>query len=349
MNSKIKIADGCSDIELPRYMTDGSAGMDCPAAVYEDFTILPGSQAFIPLGFHLAIEAGYEAQIRPRSGLTLRNGITIPNSPATIDSDYRGQISVILRNEGSENFIVSRGMRIAQIVFAKVEQVVFEVVTDFDITARGDNGFGSTGFGSTGVAVDVTILPDNHTSPIYQACIEHGLAVMSHAFGSGGQPITGCGWPSFYIEDHVGPSQSMQANLISLVVEGVFERFPTLRVVSAENGFAWVPSLLWRLDNTYGLLRDETPHLQRKPSEYVRDHVWFCTQPVEEPDRPDDLPWLIEQVGADHLIFASDYAHWDWDAPDTAIPARLPDDMRRNIYYNNALALYGDRLLNERT
>lgn len=180
--------------------------------------------------------------------------------------------------------------------------------------------------------------------PIYEACVEHGLAVMSHAFGSGGQPITGCGWPSFYIEDHVGPSQSMQANLISLVVEGVFERFPALRVVSAENGFAWVPSLLWRLDNTYALLHDETPHLTRRPSEQIRDHVWFCTQPVEEPDRPEDLRWLMEQVGTDHLIFASDYAHWDWDAPDTAIPARLPDDLRRKIYYDNALALYGDRL-----
>ena len=181
--------------------------------------------------------------------------------------------------------------------------------------------------------------------PIYEVCAAHGLAVMSHAFGSGGQPITGCGWPSFYIEDHVGPSQSMQANLISLVVEGVFARFPTLRVVSAENGFAWAPSLMWRLDNTFDLLRDETPHLTRRPSEQIRDHVWFCTQPVEEPDRPEDLLWLIEQIGVDHLIFASDYAHWDWDAPDTAIPARLPDDMRRNIYYNNALALYGDRLL----
>ncbi len=176
--------------------------------------------------------------------------------------------------------------------------------------------------------------------PIYEACAAHGLVVMSHAFGSGGQPITGCGWPSFYIEDHIGPAQSMQANLISLVVEGVFERFPTLRVVSAENGFAWVPSLLWRLDNTYQLLRDETPHLTRRPSEYIRDHVWFCTQPVEEPYQPEDLLWLMEQVGTDHLIFASDYAHWDWDAPDTAIPARLPDDVRRKIYYENARELY---------
>src|SRR5438067_4126155 len=118
--------------------------------------------------------------------------------------------------------------------------------------------------------------------PIYEACVEHDLVVMSHAFGSGGQPITGCGWPSYYIEDHVGPHQSMQANLISLVVEGVFERFPDLRVVSAENGFGWVPPLLWRLDSAYALLRDEVPHLRRRPSEYLREHGWFCKQPVGE-------------------------------------------------------------------
>ena len=176
--------------------------------------------------------------------------------------------------------------------------------------------------------------------PIYEACAAHGLAVMSHAFGSGGQPITGAGWPSYYIEDHVGPSQSMQANVISLVVEGVFERVPTLRVVSAENGFGWAPALMWRLDTTYDLLRGEAPHLTRRPSEYIREHVWFCTQPVEEPHRADDLLWLIEQVGVDHLIFASDYAHWDWDAPDTVLPARLPDDVKWKIYFDNARALY---------
>ena len=176
--------------------------------------------------------------------------------------------------------------------------------------------------------------------PIYAACEEHSLAVMTHAFGSGGHPITGAGWPSYYLEDHVGPAQSMEANLISLVFEGVFERFPGLRVISAENGFGWVPSLLWRMDHAFELMHGEVPHLKRRPSEYVRDHVWFCTQPIEEPERPDDLQWLIEQIGEDRLVFASDYAHWDWDAPDTAIPMRLPDAMKRKIYYENGRALY---------
>jgi predicted TIM-barrel fold metal-dependent hydrolase len=132
----------------------------------------------------------------------------------------------------------------------------------------------------------------------------------------------------------------MQASLISLVMEGVFERFPTLRVVSAENGFAWVPALCWRLDSIDALLHDEVPHLQRRPSEYIRDHVWFCTQPIEEPPRTLDLLWLIDQVGAERLLFATDYAHWDWDAPDAALPARLPALARRRIFYENARELY---------
>lgn len=176
--------------------------------------------------------------------------------------------------------------------------------------------------------------------PIYAACEAHGLTVMSHAFGSGGQPITGAGWPSYYIEDHVGPAQSMQANLISLVIEGVFERFPGLRVVSAENGFGWAPSLMWRLDNTFELLHSEVPHLKRRPSEYLREHVWYCTQPVEEPERPADFLRTVEQIGADRLVFASDYAHWDWDAPDAVLPTRIPDDVRHKIFYENARQLY---------
>jgi predicted TIM-barrel fold metal-dependent hydrolase len=177
--------------------------------------------------------------------------------------------------------------------------------------------------------------------PIYEACVEHGLAVMSHAFGSGGHPITGCGWPSFYIEDHVGPAQSMQANLISLVFEGVFERFPELRVVSVENGFGWAPALMWRLDTTYKLLYRELPHLKRLPSEYIREHVWFSTQPIEEPHRPEYFLQLLRHMGgADRLVFATDYPHWDWDSPDGALPARLPDEVKQQIFFDNAKALY---------
>src|SRR5262245_58809211 len=133
--------------------------------------------------------------------------------------------------------------------------------------------------------------------PIYEACAKHGLHVMSHAFGSYGNPIIGTGWPSFYLEDHVGPAQAMQANIISMVAEGVFERFPTLKVVSVENGCAWIPSLLWRMDNAWTLLRSEVPHLLHAPSEYIREHVYLTTQPVEEPHKPEFFTQLLEQYG----------------------------------------------------
>jgi predicted TIM-barrel fold metal-dependent hydrolase len=181
--------------------------------------------------------------------------------------------------------------------------------------------------------------------PIYEACVEHGLAVMSHAFGSHGQPITGTGWPSFYIDDHVGPAQAMQANVISMVAEGVFEHFPTLNLVSAENGFGWLPSLCWRLDSSWQLLKAEVPHLRRPPSEYVREHVYVCTQPMEEPHRPRQFLQLLEHFGpsVDRIVFATDYPHWDADDPDEAFPVALPPELQQKIYFDNAASLYGLR------
>lgn len=179
--------------------------------------------------------------------------------------------------------------------------------------------------------------------PIYEACSKYGLHVMSHAFGSFGNPIIGTGWPSYYIEDHVGPAQAMQANIISLVAEGVFEAFPTLKIVSVENGFGWIPSLLWRLDAAYSLLEDEIPHLKRLPSEYAREHVYLTTQPVEEPHKPEYFSQMLEQYGdmVSHILFASDYPHWDSDNPDMALPAFLPKETLDAISYGNAKELYG--------
>ncbi len=181
--------------------------------------------------------------------------------------------------------------------------------------------------------------------PIYAACEEYGLKVMSHAFGSYGQPITGAGWPSFYLEEHVGPAQAMQANIISLVAEGVFDRFPALKIVSVENGFGWLPSLMWRVDGAWRLLHTEAPHLTRPPSEYIREHVYLTTQPMEEPDRPRFFLDLLDQFGdmTDHLLFASDYPHWDADHPDEAFPIHLPPQLQRKLYFDNAAALYGLR------
>ncbi|HEV3152717.1 MAG TPA: dUTP diphosphatase [Candidatus Baltobacteraceae bacterium] len=132
-------------LDLPSYMTDSAAGADLFAAVREAITLLPGARALIPAGFSIALPRGYEAQIRPRSGLALRAGVTCLNSPGTIDSDYRGPVCVILANFGSEPFVVRRGDRIAQMVIAPVAHARFEIVDDLDETQRSGGGFGSTG------------------------------------------------------------------------------------------------------------------------------------------------------------------------------------------------------------
>jgi hypothetical protein len=177
--------------------------------------------------------------------------------------------------------------------------------------------------------------------PIYEACAEEGLHLASHAFGAYGHPITGAGHASFYIEDHTSPPQAVQANITSLVVEGVFDRFP-LRFVSVENGFGWAPALLWRLDAAWELLRGEVPHLERRPSEIVGERLWLSTQPIEEPHRPEQLAQLLEHFGAlrDHLMLASDYPHWDGDNPDVVLPSSLPEDLQQRIRYDNASRLY---------
>ena len=132
-------------LELPHYTTAGAAGMDLLAAVGETVTIAPGGRALIPTGFCIALPPGYELQVRPRSGLALKHGIVVPNSPGTIDEDYRGEVCVILLNASEEHFLVTRGMRIAQAVLAPVVRAVWEEVADLDETARGAGGFGSTG------------------------------------------------------------------------------------------------------------------------------------------------------------------------------------------------------------
>ena len=133
------------DLPLPDYATDQSAGMDLAAAVPSSVEIAPGGRALIPTGFAAALPAGYEAQVRPRSGLALKHGITVLNSPGTVDADYRGEISVILANLGEAPFTVSRGMRIAQLVIAPVTQVAWNEVAELPPSERGAGGYGSTG------------------------------------------------------------------------------------------------------------------------------------------------------------------------------------------------------------
>ncbi|MFT8718397.1 dUTP diphosphatase [Acetobacter sp.] len=132
-------------LPLPSYATAGAAGMDLLAAVNGFLTIPPGGRALVPTGLCIALPPGYELQIRPRSGLALKHGITLPNSPGTIDEDYRGELCVIVLNTGEESFTVERGTRIAQAVIAPVFHVAWNEVNDLDATERGTGGFGSTG------------------------------------------------------------------------------------------------------------------------------------------------------------------------------------------------------------
>lgn len=134
-----------SHLPLPRYMTSHAAGMDICADLAEEVTLLPGERRLIPTGIAIALPEGYEAQIRPRSGLALRHGIALVNSPGTIDSDYRGEIGVIVINHGSEPFVIKAGERIAQMVFAPFARAELIEVTRLDGTERGEGGFGHTG------------------------------------------------------------------------------------------------------------------------------------------------------------------------------------------------------------
>ena len=141
----ISKASDAHDLELPTYHTPGSSGLDLRANVKEKLILKPGEFKAVPVGIHISIPRGYEAQIRPRSGLAAKFGVTTLNSPGTVDSDYRGEIKVILINHGSEDFEIERGLRIAQMVIARVCMPNFKLVTELDNTERGDGGFGHTG------------------------------------------------------------------------------------------------------------------------------------------------------------------------------------------------------------
>ena len=138
------------DLPLPAYATPGSAGLDLPAAVAEDLVLAPGERALVPTGLTLALPDGFEAQVRPRSGLALKHGVTVLNSPGTIDADYRGEVGVLLVNLGQESFTISRGQRVAQMVIAAVAQGRLELVETLPDSSRGSGGFGSTGTGRPG-------------------------------------------------------------------------------------------------------------------------------------------------------------------------------------------------------
>jgi predicted TIM-barrel fold metal-dependent hydrolase len=176
--------------------------------------------------------------------------------------------------------------------------------------------------------------------PIYEAAEAADLPLGIHVGGYGGHVPTGSGWPSYYNEEHHSNAQTVAAQLTSLVIEGVPERFPRLKFVFIEGGFGWVPAITWRMDKHFERFRSEVPHLKRKPSEYVREHFWFTTQPMEEPDNAQHLRNVIEWIGIERLLFSSDYPHWDFDDPRYAFRTPLSEAERRKIFNGNARAVY---------
>jgi len=176
--------------------------------------------------------------------------------------------------------------------------------------------------------------------PIFEAAEHYNLTIGLHVGGEAGHAPTASGWPSFYIEEHHGLTHTMQTQATSMILEGVFEHFPKLRMLMIEGGFAWGPALCWRLDNHWKKMADEVPHVKRPPSEYFKRNLWFSTQPMEEPENPADLRKTLEWIGWDHVVFATDYPHWDYDDPKAAFPCVLSEAERAMIFRGNALGLY---------
>jgi predicted TIM-barrel fold metal-dependent hydrolase len=179
--------------------------------------------------------------------------------------------------------------------------------------------------------------------PIFEACEELGLPFALHPGAEGAlRSSTPVGRPSGYFEWHSGIPMTFQAHLISMVCEGVFEKFPGLRLVLVEGGIAWLAHTMWRLDKNFKALRSTTPWLKRAPSEYIVEHVRLTTQPLEEPDDPDQLLQVFEMISAHKTVcFASDFPHWDFDDPRRVFPKKMSADLRRRIFYDNAAELYG--------
>ncbi len=177
--------------------------------------------------------------------------------------------------------------------------------------------------------------------PIFEAAQETGRPVGVHVFGYSGWASTSGGWASYYIEEMTEHAASTQALVTSLVFEGVFERWPKLKIALIEAGLAWLPALMWRMDRNWERMRDEVPMVKRPPSEYVREHIWVSTQPMEEPENKAHLVDVLEWIGSDHVMFASDYPHWDFDDPQRALPAQIGPELRRKILNGNARALFG--------
>ena len=176
--------------------------------------------------------------------------------------------------------------------------------------------------------------------PIYEACERHGLALGVHAGSNFHNAPTSVGWGSYHTEDYVGQSQAFQTQLTSLIVEGVFAKYPKLKVVMLESGFTWLPTYLWRLHKFWRGVRMETPWVDRAPQEIVRSNVRFSLQPVDAPPDPAMLNRVIDHMQSDELLlFSTDYPHWQFDGEDV-LPEGISSDLVRKIMIDNPLATY---------
>ncbi|WP_405146703.1 amidohydrolase [Nocardia salmonicida] len=182
---------------------------------------------------------------------------------------------------------------------------------------------------------------NRHYWPIYQAAVDHGLPIQVHLSQGGGHANTGSGWTSYHVEYHTGHTQSFQSQLCSLIFEGTFDRFPDLKIVFVEGNVAHFAPLMQRMDYHWETLRSEVPDLQRKPSEYIADHIWASTQPIDEPDNPEHLVQMIEEFGTGNVLFASDYPHFDFDSAAAAFPRRFPTDLLAKIMRGNGQRVFG--------
>lgn len=175
--------------------------------------------------------------------------------------------------------------------------------------------------------------------PVLEAAVRNDLAVCIHYGGASGYPSTPTGWPSWHIEEYVGMSQVFQSQLINLIVEGVFAQFPGLRIVMAEGGWTWLPSLMWRLDKEWKGLRFEIPWVKTFPSDLIRKHVRFTLQPIDAPPNGEQLLQTIEQLESDELLmYSSDYPHWH-DSAEVLLRA-LNAEQKGKILGKNAKSFY---------
>jgi len=177
--------------------------------------------------------------------------------------------------------------------------------------------------------------------PIFAAAVEHELVVALHFGGAPGNPPTPAGWPSFYLEEYAGMASQFQSQLLSLVSEGVFDRFPSLRVALVESGWSWLPSLMWRFDKEWRGLRREVPWVRRPPSDYIREHVRLTIQPFDAPPDAGRVRQLIEQMGSEELLmFSTAYPYGYDDVPVEALIGELPEGLGGKIMHENARAFY---------